>query len=78
MFLIIHRKYCFVLKVFYFYLVKVRSNFLRSHAKTGPFLPPSRLIARDGDIGQGDTDAPSESKLLKKSLKQNIPFKNLM
>ena len=47
-----------------FFTIKVRSNFLRSHAKTGPFLPPSRLIARDGDIDQTDRDAPSESKLV--------------
>lgn len=35
---------------------KVRANFLRSHAKTGPFLPPSRLIARDAEI---DPDVPN-------------------
>jgi hypothetical protein len=38
---------------------------LRSHAKTGPFLPPSRLIARDTvvdpDIANNNMDGRSEA-----------------
>lgn len=45
---------------------------MRSHAKTGPFLPPSRLIARDGEIDHdmannnmdGRSEAGSECKYL--------------
>ena len=44
-----------MLKFLYVFALQMRSNFLRGHAKTGPFLPPSRLIARDEEI---DPDVP--------------------
>ena len=57
---------------------------MRSHAKTGPFLPPSRLIARDGvvdpDIANnnmdGRSEAGSECKFLNVVYLDHTQFRN--
>ena len=88
---IIHNKMFFEQHDIYCWCVfiKVRANFLRSHAKTGPFLPPSRLIARDAEVDpdmtnnnlDGRSEMGSECKYLKSityvtnlQLRNNTPY----
>ena len=54
---------------------QVRTNFLRGHAKTGPFLPPSKLIARNEDIDQAEQDTLDGRSEMGSEYKGNLsPF----